>query len=52
MAKTSAPKYRLELETPSNGRVGKSTVNVLDAGDNIVHTGHFDRRSARTGAGG
>src|SRR5262245_13761192 len=45
MARTSAPKYRLEIETPSNGRAGKSTVNVLDAGDEIVHTGHFDLRS-------
>jgi hypothetical protein len=39
--------YRLELETPSNGRVGKTTVHVLGADDRIVFSDHFDLRSSK-----
>jgi hypothetical protein len=42
-----APKYRLELETIQNGRMGKTTVHVLDADDKIIQSDHFDLRSGK-----
>jgi hypothetical protein len=40
--------FRFEVETPNNGRMGKSTVNVLDAEDTLVHPDHFDLRSNKS----
>jgi hypothetical protein len=47
MPETTTPKYRLETDTHSNGRVGKTIVRVLDADDKVLLEDHFDLRSSR-----
>jgi hypothetical protein len=44
---SSKPRYRLEVEAPANGRVGKGTVTVLDAGGKVKLTDRADLQSAR-----
>jgi hypothetical protein len=38
-------KYRLEIEAPANGRVGKSTITALDAGGKVAATDKADLQS-------
>jgi hypothetical protein len=37
-AKKQAPRHTYQIETPANGRVGKSTVLALDAAGKVVHS--------------
>jgi hypothetical protein len=43
--KKSAPIYRLEVNAPVNGRVGKATVHVYD-GDRLCHSDRADLTQA------
>jgi hypothetical protein len=43
---TTKTKYRLEIQAPANGKVGKSVVTVLDAGGKVVTTDKGDLQSA------
>jgi hypothetical protein len=36
------PRYHFSFEAPANGRIGKATVTVRDAGDKIVHSDKAD----------
>lgn len=45
-ARTKQHTYRMEIEAPANGRVGKATITLLDEAGKVCHTDKADLSSA------